>query len=167
MSETTGATDPEPTEEIWAYGGLRLGAKDGKPYHAWVPDRGRVDDVDDLWYPAKNRGDRFIVGALYRATVRRRPREGGAAGEMTTTLISTPIFEAGSVEDRKRRAVWEATDAAAKARQARARAERKAGTDSALDDALAPLVKIARTMRTNADRDAFAALVLRRLSREW
>lgn len=47
------------------------------------------------------------------------------------------------------------------------RAERNAVRRNALDEALTPLLELARPLRTSAERDALAAYIIRRLHNTW
>src|SRR5438309_4257700 len=59
----------------------------------------------------------------------------------------------------ERVAQWEAEDHLARIQAATERLERRHAMESALDEALAPVLDIARKLRTRADRDAYAAMV--------
>jgi hypothetical protein len=79
------------------------------------------------------------------------------------SLYGAPQYTgAGTVTDEVRRELW-AKDTAAKARLARLAQQRREAQHNALDEALEPLITVARTLRRSADRDAFIAYVLRRL----
>jgi hypothetical protein len=149
MTDT--AAVPEPIEERWTYAGVRLDEK-GKPHNVWIPD----GSDRELWYPPKGI---YTVASVYAAMVTR-------TDDGRTTLHGTPKY-VRRLEDRDKIVRLEAEHWAAKADQERLKRERSAATEEALDDALAPLVRIARMQRTRAQRDAFAARVMRKLMGEW
>jgi hypothetical protein len=141
MTET-----PAETEEVWTYGGLRAGAR-GTRVHAWIDETG-----EELWFPKT--GARASVGARYKVSVRRR--------DGTTSLVGVPGYTGRSADEQLRRRLW-AEHTTAATRLELIRAERSDARASALDEALAPLLELARGLRTNAERDALAVYVLRKL----
>lgn len=143
------APGPEPAPELWTYGGVRAG-KDGKRVYAWIDPGG-----DELWF---GRVRAAAIGSQYMVSVTRR--------ENTVTVHGTPEYVGPDSDPGTRRALW-AADAAAQARLAALRAERSDARRNALDEAIAPLLDIARPLRTGADRDALAAYVIRKLHQAW
>lgn len=133
------------TTETWTYGGTRVG-KDNKPVSVWIDGTG-----EELWFKADTRKS---VGALYDVEVWRKS-DGGISRR-------APSYAGLNPDEALRQRLWTAHDVA-RAVIARARQEAKDGRANALDEALAPLLALARQQRTGADRDAFVATVLRRL----
>jgi hypothetical protein len=140
---------PEPAAEVWTYGGVRAG-KDGKRVHAWIDPGG-----EELWF-ARVRA--AAIGSQYTVSVTRR--------EDTVTVHGTPQYAGSDTDPGTRRALW-AADSVAQARLAGLRAERSDARRNALDEAIAPLLEIARPLRTGAERDALAAYVIRKLHAGW
>jgi hypothetical protein len=152
MTETTAA--PERTHELWTWAGLRLNGD--KPSICWIDPDGH-----ELYFSNRKLAG-SAIGGTYRAEIIRKP-DGGIS------LFGAPVFvraaEYGSDDTDRLR--WTAADKLTRTAQARKRAEANAAKRSALDDALAPVVKIAAGLRTNADRDALAAYVLREINSAW
>jgi hypothetical protein len=146
----TSATDTEPayTAEVWTYLGIRVSAKD-KRMHGWRDPGGR-----ELWYSDKGS---FVIGGRYDVEVNR-------ADDRCTRR--TPSY-AGEYIGQEERAGLEALDLAARLRLAGLVRERRDMGASALDEAIEPLLAVARTLRAGADRDALAAYVIRRLHTAW
>jgi hypothetical protein len=139
-------TEQGVSEEIWTYHGQREQA--GKRYHQWAD----ADGVE-RWY-AKVPGG--AVGGRYRLTV---TREGDAVRVHGSTLAYTgERLELGRVAE------LEAAHVAAGAVLAAKALERKHSKYEALDEALQPLLRIARTLRTSAERDAFIAYIIRKIT---
>jgi len=139
-----------PTER-WTYGGIR--ALDGKRVHAWIDPTGR-----EMLY-AHKRGGGWAIGSYYTAHI---SRDG-----TTTRLHGLPAYTGeGTDDDALRRDLW-ASHTAAQTRLAELAQERNAARRNAIDDALQPLIAAARSLKTSADRDAFAAYVLRQLINAW
>lgn len=148
---TTTTETVATTTETWTYGGVRV-LRDGKRAHAWVDPSG-----EELLY--QKIGRRAAVGYLYEATVE---RDGDHI-----TLHGQPR-SIGEQTDAETRLRLRAADSAATTRLATLARERKEGAEDALNEALAPLVKLARGCRTGAERDALIATVLRRMqSAAW
>lgn len=147
--EETTATGAR-TVEVWVYGGVRV-LRDGKRAHAWIDPAGEL-----LLY--SRIGAKAAVGYKYEVTVERE-------GEQVS-LVGSPRFtpDQADMETRRRLAV---EDSVANTRLATLARERKAANQDALDEALEPLVRLAKGMRTGAERDALIATVLRRLARTW
>ncbi len=139
------------TKERWIYGGIRV--LDDKRIHAWIDPAGR----EGLY--AHKRASTWAIGSYYTARVIRTGS--------STTLYGTPTYTGdGYAPDELRRELW-AKDTAARTRLARLAQERKESRRNAIDQALAPLITAARTLKTSADRDAFTAYVMRQLIRAW
>jgi hypothetical protein len=138
-------------EERWVYGGIRV--LDNKRVHAWIDPSGR-----ELLYAHKRSGT-WAVGSFYTARVTRNGPH--------TTLYATPSYHGdGYADTGLRRRLW-AQDTAARARLALVAQERNAARRNAIDEALMPLLDVARTLKTGADRDAFTAYVIRQLAAAW
>lgn len=141
---------PEPAEEMWTYGGVRVG-KDGKRLHAWLDGGG-----EELLF--SRTGARMAVGSRYTVRVTRH--------DATITMHGTPVYAGTTAGEATRRAAW-AAHTAAQTRLEMIRAERNAARRNALDEALTPLLELARPLRTSAERDALAAYIIRRLHSTW
>lgn len=146
----------EPAPERWAYTGVRLAATH-KLVEQWQP----VDDDgqpvgDSLWYASK-RGSTaaHAVGSIYTAHVVRT--------DDRTTRHGEPGYTADRVSDALR-AAWWTEQHTARTRYAIVRDEANAAKVDALNEALEPLLVLARAARTGVQRDALIATVLRRLA---
>ena len=150
---------PNQTEEFWLYAGRRVG-RAGKPVDAWVP--GEDGTAQPLFY-AVDKGPTPVVGALYRVTVTRDGDE--------CVLHGQPEFSRSQVADLDTRVEWAARDMATRARLSALRRERAAAkrndARNDLDELIEPLRAVAAKLRVGADRDAFLAYVLRRLTSAW
>ena len=151
MSEPAAGAAAEPVTETWTYGGIRAD-KDGKKWHAWV------DAADEEHWFART-GGRMAVGSCFTARVTRR--DGGGI-----SLHGTPEY-AGSQAGQEVRAALRTAHTLAQTQIESLRAERDAARRSALDEALAPLLELAASLRTGAQRDALAAYVIRKLHSAW
>jgi hypothetical protein len=150
MTATEQATEPERTEETWTCAGVRVGGS-GKRVMCWVRPDGKIVSL------FSKRGSNAIGGRYaFKVTY-------GPDGELTG--IWGPLHYVDRDPDNEKIAGWRAQEVAAEAHFAREAAERKAKSEDPLDEALAPLVEIARTLRTGAARDAFAAHIIRRVAR--
>ncbi len=137
--------------ERWIYGGIRV--LDGKRVHAWIDPAGR----ERLY--AHKRGGHWAIGSYYTARVTRNGPH--------TALYGAPAYSGdGYADDELRRRLW-AEDIAARAQLTLLTQERSDARRNAIDEALAPLLAIARTLKTGADRDAFTAYVIRHLIAAW
>lgn len=143
--------DNERTE-LWTYGGLRVG-RGGKRYHAWRPPE---RTPENLGLFATLRGS-YVVGSVYEARVERE--------DDGITVIGQPQWQQQS-ENPELRAELEVAHRAARTTLDRRALESRAKRNSALDEAIAPLVELARKRPSN-QRDAFATYVLRKLHRVW
>lgn len=144
------ATEPESASETWTYGGIRVD-KNGRKWHAWLDESGT-----ERWFGRT--GGQMAVGSHYTVTVSR------PAG--TITVHGTPAYAGTRADDDTRRALW-TEHTLAQTRLETLRAERNAARSNALDEAIAPLLKLAAPLRTSAERDALAAYVIRRLHSTW
>jgi hypothetical protein len=139
-------TDTWP-EETWTYAGIR--ALKGKRAHCWREPSGR-----ELLYSDKRS---YVIGGLYLCKVNRE----------SESMTRTHPQYTGERLEREERAPLDAADLAARIRLARLAQERKDAASSALDEVIEPLVEIARTLRTGADRDALSAYIIRRIGTVW
>ena len=150
---------PNQSEEFWLCAGRRVG-RAGQPVDAWVP--GEDGSAAPLFY-AVDKGPAPVVGALYRVTVTRDGDE--------CVLHGRPEFSRGPVADLDTQLEWAARDMAARARLSALRRERAAAkrndARNDLDELIEPLRAVAAKLRVGADRDAFLAYVLRRLTSVW
>jgi hypothetical protein len=158
-TDTEHQQTPNQAEEFWLYAGRRLG-RAGKPIDAWVA--GEDATGQPLFY-AVDKGPAPVVGALYRVTVTRDGEE--------CILHGRPEFSRGQVADLDTRVEWAARDMATRARLSALRRERAAAkrnhARNDLDELIEPLRAVAAKLRVGADRDAFLAYVLRRLTSAW
>jgi hypothetical protein len=145
-----GAGTAGTVQETWTYGGVRVGARHTR-VHAWIDPAG-----EELWFPKA--GAHAAVGSRYTVSVRR------SAG--TTSIIGVPEYAGRSPDDGLRQRLWAAHTAATTWLQM-IRDQRNDAKHSALDQAIAPLLDLARTLRTSAERDALAAYVIRKLHTTW
>lgn len=147
--------EAESATERWHYAGVRVlaGRKKG---HAWVTPAGK-----ELYYGAKNNSG-GIIGAGYDAEVSRAQGPKGTV----TTLHGTPRFAVPAAPGDDRVADWAAQDKAAKAELELETLKRNAKRIDPLDEALAPLLALARKVPA-PQRDAFAVYVLRRINGAW
>ena len=158
-TDTDDQQPPNQTEEFWLYAGRRVG-RPGKPVDAWVP--GEDGTAQPLFY-AVDQGPAPVVGALYRVTLTRDGDECALHGQ--------PEFSRSQVADLDTRVEWAARDMATRARLSALRRERAAAkrnhARNDLDELIEPLRAVAAKLRVGADRDAFLAYVLRRLTSAW
>ncbi len=143
-------TDIEPTEEWWAYGGVRLWHAERMV--AWLTDSGNGDEL--LFRPVR-RGGSYTVGLVYRVLVTRtdeRPRMHG-----------WPQYAHRRVEPTLA-ALLRAEHYAAEARLALVRMKPPPVGRIALDEAIEPVRVIARGLTDRADRTALLAYVVAELS---
>lgn len=140
---------PETEFETWIFGGSRVNAK-GKRVHAWIPG----GSVKGLLFAADGS---YTVGCEYRAKVAR-------SGD-SVTLYGKPTFERRH-DDATLRAQLEAAHTAAETRLKLAAIERSEKRSKALDEALEPILAVARNVAP-MDREAFTAYVINRVTREF
>jgi hypothetical protein len=146
----TNTTSPEPTEEIWVFGGTRV--LGGKKSHAWLP--AGANPGQELYF--KPQGSP-VPGSEYRVRVTRTDGH--------TVRHGAPVYH-GRHGDDAVRAGLELASRAAETVLRRMALERNDKRHSALDAALVPLCDLIRKAPA-ADRDAIVAYVLRHLSRAW
>jgi hypothetical protein len=148
---TTETTIPEPVMETWTCAGVRIGST-GQRVIEWIDPAG-----EDLWYDTKRAS--YVVGGRYAVKVLR------ADGKISKYRNPAPAYQ-GRADD-PRIEEWRAAEIAAETRLTAAARERSAKRQEPLDRALEPLIEIAASLRTGADRDAFTAYVIRRLHAAW
>lgn len=157
------AEAPAPPDETvrWIYGGRRVSAK-GKVFHAWydADSPPRLDLTDTPHAFVKVKGS--IVGGIYTVAVAGRDDDGDVV-----SVRPDPTYTGDRVDDLEFRAALEAAQFAADMEVAQGRMERRHAADSALEEALGPLVVISGQMRTRAERAAFTQYVVRRLGSGW
>lgn len=154
---------PEPADETvrWIYGGRRVSAK-GKVFHAWY-DAGtpaRLDATSETHAFIKVKGS--VIGGIYEVTVAERGDDGSVRAARPG-----PTYTGDRVDDLEFRAALEAAQFAADMEVAQGRMERRHAADTALEEALEPLLRISGQMRTRAERAAFTQYVVRRLGSNW
>lgn len=155
-------TEPEPVEELWTFGGVRVGSGNKKVY-AWFP-AGVTTEKEALIYPA-GKGPMPAVGGVYRIRVSRTERVDKGKTIAVTSKYADHRFERRSDDD-ELRARLELAHRMAETELAAFKREGDAKRDSALTDAMAPLLALAESVGP-FDRDAFAVLVLRKLHTVW
>lgn len=135
-------------EEIWIYAGRRVSK--GKQAYAWI-------DANDkeLWYGPGFQGK--VIGGRYTVTVDRDSDK--------LTVYGKPSYVDRSQDERT--AEWEAKQETSNTLLAAASRERTAAKQRTLDEALVPLLDVARTLRTGSERDAFLAHIIRKVSAAW
>lgn len=156
--------DSEAVEELWVFGGTRVAAR--KKSYAWFT-LDATDEKDSLEYaaPTKNAGPTPVVGGVYRVRVVRSTRvEKGKTIAVTSKYRDHAYVDRH--EDRELVARLELAHRLAETELAAYRRETDAKRDSALAEAMEPLLTLATTVGP-FDRDAFAVLVLRKLHSVW
>jgi hypothetical protein len=148
---TTETETPGDLKERWTALGTRVTSK-GAQAARWLTEEG-----GELLFPDRTA---FVIGATYEITLKRTE-----AGRVT--MIGKPAFVGRDAADPAKVALWEARDLIARQELSRRSRERKASKQRALDEAMRPLLDIAREMRSTADKDSFAVYVLRRLQSPW
>jgi hypothetical protein len=131
-------------QEAWTYGGVRVDSK-GTRKHQWIEPDGSPGLYAD-------KGS-FVIGGLYHVRVQRD-------GKHTTR--TTPRYTGETVE-REERAALEIKDRASRRELAAKSRERNDAAQSALDEALEPLLAIARKTRNGSDLEALVAYVSHRI----
>jgi hypothetical protein len=145
--EQVKAEAPKTTER-WAYAGARLTSKH-RLAESWHPNDGAGDE---LWYALKGR---WVIGGIYQITVAR-------AGDRITR-IGEPVWTGERITDADTLREWSGRDSASRVAHEARRRHANAVKASDLDAALEPLLRIFAACRTNIERDALVATVLRRL----
>jgi hypothetical protein len=133
------------TRETWVYTGVRRTAS-GQARQSWRDEAGR-----SYIYPG--RYGHLVTGGYYTVDVNR-------ADESLTRYA--PVYTGRRV-DAEERAALEAQEFGVKAQIAREARERKDRKDSALNDALRPLLAVAAKLNGTADREALARYVAARI----
>jgi hypothetical protein len=129
--------------ERWTFAGVR--ANGTVKQYAWIDPSG-----EELWY--KPHGTPAI-GMIYETHVMRDGK----------SVRRTDPRPTGQINHDVDRLALEAQDVIARRRLADITAERRAKGNTALDEALAPLLEISRKLTSHADREAFAAMITRRI----
>lgn len=137
-------------EETWVFLGSRVSKKDTR-IHAWVSVD--PDYKQEMWFRAKGT---FTIGGNYCVKVSR------ADG---VTMHGSPTYvELNPDEDLRVKAA--ASHRAAELTLSRIALERSPRRRDPLDEAIEPLVALAKTV-SPSQRDAFALYVMRSLFRGW
>jgi hypothetical protein len=146
---TTTDTDTEDTDlkERWVALGTRVAANHARASR-WLDQEG-----GELLFADRTS---YVIGATYEVRVKR-------TGAGRVTMLGKPVFLGRDAQDPARVALWEARALIAEQELSRRSRERNAAKVRALDEALRPLLDIARELRSSSAKDAFAAYVLRRL----
>lgn len=146
---------PEPVLETWIYGGVRL--KDGKRVWSFIDGHGQP------WTHQKDQKLHTIGGKFERPMVR------ALADDGTTTGISFygEWRYTGEKIDAETRAEMEALDVTSRTRLAAITRDKNDARVKALDEAMEPLLAIAKKLHFGSERDAFVAHVIRRLTSGW
>ncbi len=145
----------EKTRERIIYRGRRVDGK-GSVGYAWlVPDSGQPMQFGKL----KASG----VGGIY--SVLAEPRND--VGEIVTVYPGSLRYEQAVWDNADEVAAWQVEDRLAVDEQARAAAQRRQARNPELEDALAPLLRIARQLNNRNDAYAFARLVTERITEAW
>jgi hypothetical protein len=141
----------EWVDEVWTYLGIRLNTK-GQRRAAWMDPKGTT-----LYY-APVAGQTPVIGGLYDVQVQ---RDGGRVTR------KVPVYTGRTTDLADQVADWTAAHHVAQVQLARQRRESNDAKADALDRAIQPLIDIAQTLRTGADRDALAAYIIRRVGSSW
>lgn len=140
--------DREYAAEQWVCQGTRVTSK-GQRATSWLPPGSqRVLFTGQA---------KYVTGATYEVQA---SREDGS-----TYMTGRPRFVSPPDHTDQQVRVWAASTADAEAHLARKAMETKAKGVDAIDEALAPLIKIAAAMSSGAERDMLAVTVLRRIQR--
>lgn len=143
-------SEPEAVTELWTCMGVRVNG--GHRVVVWETPEGELTYAERASY---------VTGGIYEVGVTRK--EGH-------TYRSVPLYTRKWVDHNDpRRQAWQLAELAAEhelARGAQERKDKKAGF-GALDKAMEPLVGLARECRTNAQRAALIADVIRRMNDCW
>lgn len=137
--------------ETWVYAGRRVG-KGNKQAYAWIDPTGK-----ELWYGQGFQGT--VIGGRYDVQVDR--------ASANTSVFGKPSYVGRTFIEDQRLVEWQAKHEAANALLAAASRERSDAKRNALDGALAPLMDVARSLRTQSEKDAFIAHVIRKLNAAW
>jgi hypothetical protein len=137
------------TPERWIYGGVHVSGK-GKRVHAWIDPGGHEHVYADT--------GSYVIGGIYDVEVDR---------ENANLTRTAPKYTGERIADDDRRRELYAADQFARAQLARLAMERGDAKRDELAGLLDPLREFAATLRTSAERDAFAAMVLRTINTAW
>lgn len=135
------------------YGGQRLTGT--KSAHGWY----EVDDFDGngyLWDKLKG----VSIGGIYTV-------ESPAEDPVGSVFTGTLQYTREKIDDLDTIARWQAVDADVKATLGRQAAERKHGKSTELDEALEPLLRMAREARTRHEARALATLASERITEAY
>jgi hypothetical protein len=143
----TDAVPDQEHEERWVYAGLRI--LDGTTVQAWITGSGCGEN---LYFTPRGTP---VVGEIYRAHV---TRDGDKV-----ILHDQPIYLADGRVGKDDAARFLAEDEVARSHLAAARLEGDAARRNELHAALEPLKQIALELRSDADKGAFVAYILREL----
>lgn len=148
MTIETGDTNGAHVIETWTYAGVR--ERNGKRWYAWVD----ADGEEMLWGKLKA----GVIGGRYEVPVTRD-------GEHVSALLSISYVD--MTADSVTVAGYTARAVAASTRLSQLARERSDAKRNALDEAMAPLIAVARTLRTGPEREALIAHVIRKISAAW
>jgi len=153
MSET-GTVAPKGELERWIYLGVRQG-EGTSLWTAWVrePAGAAAPDERDAVFYGDGKTAALVLGGVYEVRVTR------ADGK--TTRHGAPVYARERIEDADLLATWSAVAGIQLARRDKGQAQ------EALNDALEPLLKLARKVPNGPQRDAFVAHVMMRLIGGW
>jgi hypothetical protein len=143
------APDDEPAAERWVFGGSRISAKKQR-LHAWVDA-----DGEELWFKPKGS---YAVGSIYQVQVSR-------LGEGRITRHGEPRYAGGRAEPELYDSL-SAQHRAAEAELGLLARERAAKKDDPVELAIERLLELSRKAPA-AQRTAFLAYVIARLTRSW
>lgn len=152
MAETE-ASEPEPTVEQWIFGGVRV--LNDKRVHAWIDKEITPETGRERLYTAKGK---FVIGGVYEVKI---SRDGGKMA-----MIGEPKYTGETANYEDRRLLW-AKESAALTRLSALSRERNDAKQNALDEAMEPLIEVARKLRTGAEKDALVAYIIRRIYSPW
>ena len=143
-----------PQTEQWLYAGVRRN-RAGAARATWRDPWGQIK------FFAPKGASRYAIGAAYDVSVTRDP-DGNRI-----TMHGTPVFVEAGAASAEEQAEWETAEKVAKIALSTASRERNAKKQSALDEALRPLLLLAHGYRNGDDQDALTAYVSRRLHNAW
>lgn len=139
--------DAGPQAERWVYAGVRID-NGGKKHYTWIDPAG-----EERWF--SKGAAHHVIGAVYDVNVTYR--------DDRCTRHGDPAFAGAADHDDPKVAEYEAADRIARTHLASRQRERNAAKTSALDEAIAPLERIAAQFASGADLDALTAYVTRRI----
>jgi hypothetical protein len=143
--------EAEPTTERWVALGTRV-SMNGVRASLWMDAAG-----GEILYADRAS---YGVGYEYEVWVKRTGNQ--------TSRYGKPKFLGRKADLSPDQVMaWEAADKAAEIELAARSRERKARKQGELDKALAPLLVVAKTLHNEADRAAFAAYVLQKITVPW